>query len=197
MRGHHPESCPRRVLQQGGLWVDTSRASGQRVRRVVQGLRAVKMGGAPELLIYPNVKKGDHIFFKRFTVMPWRIEIWVTLMNFFINELSEKCHERCCARPNHLWGHPKCSLGGPGPQLSGPILLWYRPGRGKPLFWPLGAVIPQQAKTKVAKKAPNLNQRRGWLGGIPKGAWEPRGAWAEPALALGNPLTHNQDKKVH
>ena len=125
------------------------------------------------------------------------IEIWVTLMNFFINELSEKCHERCCARPNHLWGHPKCSLGGPGPHLSGPILLWCRPGRGKPLFWPLGAGIPQQAKTKVAKKAPNLNQRRGWLGGIPKGAWEPRGPWAEPALALGNPLTHNQDKKVH
>ena len=116
-------------------------------------------------------------------------------MNFFINELSEKCHERCCARPNHLWGHPKCSLGGPGPHLSGPILLWCRPGRGKPLFWPLGAGIPQQAKTKVAKKAPNLNQRRGWLGGIPKGAWEPRGPWAEPALALGNPLTHNQDKK--
>ena len=111
-------------------------------------------------------------------------------MNFL-----KKCHERCCARPNHLWGHPKCSLGGPGPHLSGPILLWCRPGRGKPLFWPLGAGIPQQAKTKVAKKAPNLNQRRGWLGGIPKGAWEPRGPWAEPALALGNPLTHNQDKK--
>ena len=70
-------------------------------------------------------------------------------------------------------------------------------GGGKSLFWPLGAGIPQQAKTKVAKKAPNLNQRRGWLGGIPKGAWEPRGPWAEPALALGNPLTHNQDKKVH
>ena len=90
-------------------------------------------------------------------------------MNFFINELSEKCHERCCARPNHLWGHPKCSLGGPGPHLSGPILLRCRPGRGKPLFWPLGAGIPQQAKTKVAKKAPNLNQRRGWLGGYPRG----------------------------
>ena len=129
--------------------------------------------------------------------MPYRhaVEIWVTLMNFFINELSEKCHETCCARPNHLWGHPKCSLGGPGPQPSGPIPLWYRPGRENPLFWPLGAGIPQQAKTKVAKKAPNLNQRRGWLGGIPKGAWEPRGPWAEPALALGNPLTHNQDKK--
>ena len=62
MRGHHPESCPRRVLQLGELVVDTSRASGQRVRRVVQGLRAVKMGLAPEFLIYPNVKKGDQIF---------------------------------------------------------------------------------------------------------------------------------------
>jgi len=65
MRGHHPESCPRRALQQGELWVDTSRASGQRVRRVVQGLRAVKMGLAPLVLIYPNVKKGDQIFLKR------------------------------------------------------------------------------------------------------------------------------------
>ena len=65
MRGHHPESCPRRVLQQGELWVDTSRASGQRVRRVVEGLSAVKMGVAPLVLIYPNVKKGDQIFLKR------------------------------------------------------------------------------------------------------------------------------------
>ena len=65
MRGHHPESCPRRVLQQGELWVDTSRASGQRVRVKIQGLRAVKSGRAPEFLIYPNVKKGDQIFLKR------------------------------------------------------------------------------------------------------------------------------------
>ena len=32
MRGDRPESCPRRVLQQGGLVVDMSRAPGQRVR---------------------------------------------------------------------------------------------------------------------------------------------------------------------
>ena len=51
MRGHHPESCPRRALQQGELWVDTSRASGQRVRVKIQGLRAVKSGRAPEFLI--------------------------------------------------------------------------------------------------------------------------------------------------
>ena len=57
MRGHHPESCPRRALQQGELWVDTSRASGQRVRRVVQGLRAVKMGVAPLVLIFEMLKK--------------------------------------------------------------------------------------------------------------------------------------------
>ena len=57
MRGHHPESCPRRVLQQGELVVDTSRASGQRVRRVAQGLRAVKMGGAPLVLIFEMPKK--------------------------------------------------------------------------------------------------------------------------------------------
>ena len=51
MRGHHPESCPRRALQQGELWVDTSHASGQRVRIKIQGLRAVKSGRAPEFLI--------------------------------------------------------------------------------------------------------------------------------------------------
>ena len=51
MRGHHPESCPRCALQQGELWVDTSRASGQRVRVKIRGLRAVKSGRAPEFLI--------------------------------------------------------------------------------------------------------------------------------------------------
>ena len=39
MRGHHPESCPRRVLQLGELVVDTSRASGQRVTARVRGFR--------------------------------------------------------------------------------------------------------------------------------------------------------------
>ena len=38
MRGHHPESCPRRALQQGELVVDTSRAPGQPVRGSIQGL---------------------------------------------------------------------------------------------------------------------------------------------------------------
>ena len=64
MRGHHPESCPRRVLQLGELVVDTSRASGQRVRRVVQGLRAVKMGGAPLVLIFEMLKKAIGILLK-------------------------------------------------------------------------------------------------------------------------------------
>ena len=80
------------------------------------------------------------------------VVIWVALMNFFINEPSEKYHKRCRARPNHPWGHHKCLLGGPGPHLSGPIFLWCRPGRGNPLFWPLGAGIPQQAKRKLPKK---------------------------------------------
>ena len=71
------------------------------------------------------------------------LEIWVTLMNLFINELSGKSHKRYCARPNHLWVHRKCLLGGPGPHLSGPTLLWFHPGRKNPLFWPLGAGIPQ------------------------------------------------------
>ena len=57
MRGHHPESCPHHVLQQGELVVDMSCASGQCVRRVVQGLRAVKMGGAPLVLIFEMPKK--------------------------------------------------------------------------------------------------------------------------------------------
>ena len=61
MKGHHHESCPRRVLQQGELWVDTSRASGQRVRRVVQGLRAVKMGLAPLGLIDPYVTSSNGV----------------------------------------------------------------------------------------------------------------------------------------
>ena len=87
-------------------------------------------------------------------------EIWVTLMNFFINKISEKCYERCRARPNHLWAYPKCSLGAPGPHLSGSMLLWRRPGRGNPFFWPLGAGIPRQTK-KRAEKAPNLNQQQG------------------------------------
>ena len=59
MRGHHHESCPRRVLQQGELWVDTSRVPGQRVRESIQGLRAVKMGLAPEFLIAEMQGFGD------------------------------------------------------------------------------------------------------------------------------------------
>ena len=125
------------------------------------------------------------------------LEIWVTLMNFFINELSKKRHERCCARPNHLWGHPKCSLGGPGPHLSGPILLWCCPGRGKQLFWPLGAGIPQQAKTKVAKKAPNLNQRWGWLGGYPRERENRGGHGLSRLWPWGTHLHTTKTKKVH
>ena len=43
MRGHHPESCPRRALQQGESWVDTSRPLGQRVREYTRPLGQVKM----------------------------------------------------------------------------------------------------------------------------------------------------------
>ena len=39
------------------------------------------------------------------------VVIWVALMNFFINEPSEKYHKRFRARPNHPWGHHKCLLG--------------------------------------------------------------------------------------
>ena len=52
-------------------------------------------------------------------------------------------------------------------------------------FGPWAQVSPSRPKQKLPKKAPNLNQRQGLLGGIPMGAWEPRGPWAEPALALG------------
>ena len=72
------------------------------------------------------------------------------------------------------------------------------PWAWKPIVLALGRRYPPAGQNKSCqkKKAPNLNQRRGWLRGIPKGAWEPRGPWAEPALALGNPLTHNQDKNI-
>ena len=94
MRGHHPESCPHCVLQQGELWVDTSCASGQRVRRVVQGLRAVKMGVAPEFLIYPNVKKGDRIFLKRLLCQLRWLELGSRApLGVLIDE------QRCMARP--------------------------------------------------------------------------------------------------
>jgi hypothetical protein len=59
MRGHHPESCPCRALQQGELVVDTSRPLDSVSERVLQGLRAVKMGHAPEFLIDRNVTCND------------------------------------------------------------------------------------------------------------------------------------------
>ena len=45
------------------------------------------------------------------------------------------------SRPNRLWGHPKGTLGAPGPRLSGPVLPWIRPERRKPLFWPFGLSV--------------------------------------------------------
>ena len=50
-------------------------------------------------------------------------------------------------------------MGAPGPHLCGPLLPCIRHERGNPLFWPLGARVPQQAKEPSAKMAPNLNQR--------------------------------------
>ena len=83
-------------------------------------------------------------------------------------------------RPDRLWGHPKGPLGAPEPHLSGPILPCINPERGNISFWPPDARAPQRAKTKGAKMAPNLNQRRGWPGDMPGGPWEPRGPWDEP-----------------
>ena len=57
MRGHHPESCPRRALQQGELWVDTSRASGQCVTARVRGFRRLNFRFAPLVLIFEMLKK--------------------------------------------------------------------------------------------------------------------------------------------
>ena len=57
MRGHHPESCPRRALQQGELWVDTSRPLGQRVREYTRPLGQVKMALAPLVLSFEMLKK--------------------------------------------------------------------------------------------------------------------------------------------
>ena len=91
----------------------------------------------------------------------------------------------------------KVLVGGPGPHPFGPMLLWCRPGHGKPLFWPLGTGIPQQTTKKGCSKGTKLEPAAEMAGRDAQGAWKPQGPWAEPALALGNPLTHNQDKKVH
>ena len=40
--------------------------------------------------------------------------------------------------------------------------------------------VPRSEQKKSGEMAPNLNQRRGWPGGMPEGPWEPRGPWAEP-----------------
>ena len=41
------------------------------------------------------------------------IEIWVTLMNFFINELSEKCHKKMLCSTKPPMGPSKVLVGGP------------------------------------------------------------------------------------
>ena len=76
-------------------------------------------------------------------------------------------------------GHPKGSLGAPGPHLSGPVLPCIRPGRGRPSLGAPGRACPA-AGQKRAKMAPNLNQRWGWPRGKSEGPWEPRGSWDEP-----------------
>ena len=65
MRGHHPESCPRRALQQGELVVDTSHPLGQRVRESATRLESSQNGTCTRVFNYPNVKKADQIFLKR------------------------------------------------------------------------------------------------------------------------------------
>ena len=55
-----------------------------------------------------------------------------------------------------------------GPYSSGAAL-----GVETHCFHPWAQVSP--GRPKNAEKAPNLNQRQGWLGVMPKGAWEPRG----------------------
>ena len=47
-------------------------------------------------------------------------------------------------------------------------------------FGPLGQSVSFRRRYPAKKKVSNLNQRRGWPGGMPKGPWEPRGPWAEP-----------------
>ena len=39
--------------------------------------------------------------------------------------------------------------------------------------------VPRSEQKKSDEMAPNLNWRRGWLGGMPEGPWELRGAWAK------------------
>ena len=47
-------------------------------------------------------------------------------------------------------------------------------------FGTLGQSASFRRRYLSKKKVSNLNQRRGWPEGMPKGPWEPRGPWAEP-----------------
>ena len=116
-------------------------------------------------------------------------------MNFFINELSEKCHERCRARLNHPWGPSKVPVGGP---RTAP--LWTHTPLVPPWAWKtivlaLGRRYPPAGQKKSCQKGAKPEPATGIAGGDAQGGVGPRGPWAEPALALGNPLTHNQDEK--
>ena len=51
------------------------------------------------------------------------VEIWVTLMNFFINELSENV-TKDVALDQTTYGPIQSAYWGSGPHLSGPILPW-------------------------------------------------------------------------
>ena len=115
-------------------------------------------------------------------------------MNLFVNE---KCHKNYRARPNQLRGIQSARWKAQNSAFSDPYSPGATLGVETHCFGPWAQVSPQQAKKQVAKKAPNLNQRRGWLKEMPKRAWKLRGQWVEPVLALGDPLTHNQNKKVH
>ena len=68
MRGHHPESCPRRVLQQGELWVDIEPSSGTACQRVYKASGTSQNGTCTFVNNDGNAQESDRDFAKKFTV---------------------------------------------------------------------------------------------------------------------------------
>ena len=60
-------------------------------------------------------------------------------------------------------------------------VVFHAQGRSRGAWGRKGAVQgPPVGQKKKAEMAPNLNQRQGWPGQMPKGPGEPRGPGAEP-----------------
>ena len=69
MRGHHPESCPRRVLQQGELVVDIEPSSGTACQRVYKASGTSQNGTCTFVNNDAYAQESDRDFAKKFTVL--------------------------------------------------------------------------------------------------------------------------------